>query len=135
LGRFLFDPDPAIVRAGLVDVLAAREGFSRLDEEEEYLTGDSRSCSPFVRAFEVVAEIPNNDRAIRDHFRGAGIGEVEIKCRRIPIDAQSVRRRLSLSGTGRAVLFFARIQGRARCVVCRRCLYDDTASNSTATRS
>jgi hypothetical protein len=64
--------------------------------------------------------LPNNDREIRRYFRGAGIGRLEIKCRRIPIDVESLRRKLPLSGQKAAVLIFARLNGRARALVCRR---------------
>ena len=40
LGRYLYDPDPAVVRAGLVDLCATQLQLSRLDAAEEYLTGD-----------------------------------------------------------------------------------------------
>jgi hypothetical protein len=125
LGKFLFDPDPAVVRSGLIDLFAVRSRLTRLDDEEEYLAGDEPLDSPFVRAFEVLAELPNNDREIRRYFRGAGIGRLEIKCRRIPIDIESLRRKLPLAGPNAAVLIFARINGRARALVCRRvCLAD-----------
>jgi hypothetical protein len=120
LGRFLYDPDPAVVRAGLVNLAADNLGLSRLDEAEEYLTGDGLVASPFVRGFEVLEELPNNDRAIRDFFRRSSFGQVEIKCRHIPIDAEAVRRKLPLPGSEPAVLIFARLQGKARAVVCKR---------------
>lgn len=120
LGRYLFDPDPAVVRAGLVDVLAERFNLQRLDEEEEYLTGDDLVQTAFVRAFEVQAELPNNDRQIRGWFRDHPHGDVEIKCRRIPIDADKIRRRLPLATGERGVLFLARIGGKSRAVAARR---------------
>jgi hypothetical protein len=120
LGKFLFDPDPALVRSGLIDLFAVRSRLTRLDDEEEYLSGDEPLGSPFVRAFEVLAELPNNAREIRRYFRGAGIGRLEIKCRRIPIDIESLRRKLPLAGPNAAVLIFARINGRARALVCHR---------------
>jgi len=120
LGRFLFDPDPALVRAGLIDLFAARSGLCRLDDEEEYLTADQPVYSPFARPFEVLASLSNNDREIRGYFRGSAVGQLEIKCRRIPVDAEAVRRKLPLSGDESAVLIFARISGRARALVCRR---------------
>ena len=120
LSRHLFDPDPAIVRAGLVDVLAERMGLSRLDESEEYLTGDEPLDSPFWQRFEVLAELPNNPRLIRAHFRESQFGQVEIKCRHIPIDVEGVRRQLPLPGTESGVLFYARLAGKARAIVARR---------------
>ncbi len=120
LGRYLFDPDPAIVRSGLLNALCERTGLTRLDDAEEYLTADRPVTSPFVRGFEVLAELPNNERAIRDYFRKADFGPIEIKCRRIPIDADTVRRKLSLNGNTPAVLVFARVLGKARAIVCSR---------------
>ena len=121
LQRYLFDPDGAIIRAGLIDLMAERLQMQRLDESEEYLTSNSSSDSEFVRSFEVLEELPNNDREIRRYFRNSDFGRVEIKCRHIPIDVEAVRRKLPLPGDQPGVLIFVRVQGKARAVVCRRC--------------
>jgi hypothetical protein len=120
LSRYLVDPDPALVRSGLIDLYADGHRLSRLDDAEEYLTGDAVPDSHLAQAFEVLAELPNNEREIRDYFRGSDVGSLEIKCRRIPIDIEAVRRKLTLNGASEGVLIFARIAGRARAVVCRR---------------
>lgn len=120
LGTYLYDPDPAVVRSGLVDLLAQEFGLSRLDGEEEYLTGNDVVASALCRGFEVLAELPNNPRAVRSYFRDSDIGQLEIKCRRIPVDIEALRKQLPLPGVKPAVLVFARLAGRARAVVCRR---------------
>jgi len=122
LQNYLYDPDPAIVRAGLVDLLVGSHPFKRLDEAEEYLTSEIRIETPFAQSFEVLAELPNNDREIRRYFRNSPFGQVEIKCRHIPVDAEFVRRKLPLPGDQPGVLIFARIQGKTRAVICRRCV-------------
>lgn len=120
LQRYLYDPDPSVVRSGLVNLLAEKQALTRLDDAEEYLTSEEVCETPFVRGFEVLEELPNNDRAIRDYFRQANAGEVEIKCRHVPIQAEAVRRKLPLNGTEKLALVFARIGGKTRAVVCRR---------------
>jgi SAM-dependent methyltransferase len=117
---YLYDPDPAVVRAGLVDLVANQLGLTRLDDREEYLTSDTLVQSPLVRAFAVEAVLPNNASDIRNHFRTSRFGQVEIKCRHVPIQAEDLRRRLPLPGKEPGVLIFARIGGRARAVVSRR---------------
>ncbi len=121
LGKYLFDPDPAVVRAGLVDCVGESLDLRRLDDAEEYLTGDTLVDSPFVRGFEVVADLTNNTREIRDHFRTSPFGQVEIKCRHMSIDADAIRRKLPLPGNEPGVLLFARVAGKARAIVARRC--------------
>ncbi|HUG91523.1 MAG TPA: class I SAM-dependent methyltransferase [Planctomycetaceae bacterium] len=119
-GQFVYDPDPAIVRAGLVDLLAVDLGLERLDESEEYLTSDALVASPFVRPFEILAELANNPREIRQSVREHGFGQIEIKARHIPIDAEAIRRRLPLEGREPGVLILARLRGKARVLLCRR---------------
>jgi len=121
LGRYIYDPDPAVVRAGLVDALAADSSLNRLDDAEEYLTSDSLVATPFARAFEVLDVVPFKDKALREYFRGASFGQLEIKCRHVPVDATALRRKLRLSGDEAGVLIVARESGKARGVICRRC--------------
>lgn len=118
--QYIYDPDPAVVRAGLVDVTAGELKLDRLDASEEYLTSSQPVNSPFVQTFELLAELPNNLREIRGYFRSSPAGQVEIKCRRIPTNAEEIRRKLPLPGDEPRVLIFARVAGRARALVCRR---------------
>jgi len=121
LKRYLFDPDPAVVRAGLVDCVGDQLDLRRLDDAEEYLTGDALVDSPFVRGFEVLADLNNNTREIRDYFRTSPFGQVEIKCRHMSIDADAIRRKLPLPGNEPGVLLFVRVAGKARAIVAKRC--------------
>jgi hypothetical protein len=118
--QYVFDPDPAVVRAGLVDAVAVQFGLCRLDAAEEYLTGSQVPKTGFVQAFELLAELANNTVEIRRYFRSGEFGQVEIKCRHIPIDADNFRRRLTLAGDQAGVLIFARVAGKSRAFVCRR---------------
>ncbi len=120
LGSWIYDPDPAIVRAGLVDLLAEQLGLCRLDDAEEYLTGDRYVESPFLQGFEVLSSLPNQEREIRHALRASDFGPLEIKCRHIPVNADQLRRRLPRQGDQPGVLIFCREQGRARAVLCRR---------------
>ena len=120
LGRYLYDPDPAVVRAGMLDLVAERHGLNRLDGAEEYLTGDNLVVSAFVDPFEVLADLPNNESDLRAWLRRSDFGQLEIKCRHIPIQADLLRRRLPLPGDRPGVLIFARCDGKARAIVARR---------------
>lgn len=118
--NYVYDPDPAVVRSGLLDVAAAQAGLSRLDPEEEYLTSTDAVDSPFFRRFRILEELSTNDREIRKYFRNANFGQLEIKCRRIPVGIEALRRKLSLKGDEAGVLIIARLQGKSRALVCER---------------
>ena len=122
LGRYVYDPDPAVVRAGLIDVVAESLSLNRLDGAEEYLTADELVRSPFLHAFEVLAELPHNERDLRAWLRTSDFGQIEIKCRHIPVQAETLRRRLPLPGDQPGVVIIARIDGKSRTICARRCL-------------
>src|SRR5262249_43614271 len=52
-GSLVYDPDPSLVRAGLVDSFACAHKLVRLAEGVDYLTADHIIKSPFLAAFEV----------------------------------------------------------------------------------
>lgn len=120
LGRYLYDPDPAVVRSGLVDRLAVESNLKRLDAAEEYLTSDEFMTTPFAQPFHVVAELPYREKELRAWFREHPCGALEIKCRHIAVSADELRRRLPREGRDPAVLVIARIEGKSRAVVTRR---------------
>lgn len=120
---YVFDPDPAIVRAGLVDLLCHENGLQRLDAAEEYLTGDKLVLTPFAQPFRVLAELPNNERVLRKYLAEEGVGRLEVKARRLPIDVEKLRRRLlPLPGDRSATVIFARVAGKARILITERIL-------------
>lgn len=120
LKTYLYDPDPAVVRAGLVERIAEDLGLSRLDEAEEYLTGDTLVDSPFVSPFRVVAELPKRPRDLRDWFRKSDFGQLEIKCRHVPVRAEELRSQLPLPGNQPGVLFVARVAGKTTMIAAER---------------
>ncbi|RMG35065.1 MAG: methyltransferase domain-containing protein, partial [Planctomycetota bacterium] len=119
--RYLYDPDAAVVRAGLVDVLAERLRFNRLDRDDDYLTADHFVGSPMVTALRVLEVLPNNDRAIRQTLRVHRFRHVEIRHRRVRV-AQPQRLTRGVTGGDRppGVLVLARVAGRVSAIVAER---------------
>lgn len=118
--RFLFDPDPAIVRAGLIDVLAERHCLLRLDAEEEYLTGSQLPDTGFLAAFEIEAVLGSNVKDLKSHLRNSPRSEYEIKCRRVRVEADVLRRSLPKGDGPPTVIIVCRVAGRVHHVVARR---------------
>lgn len=117
---WIYDPDPAVVRSGLLDVVAEQLELSRLDPEEEYLTGSRVVTSGFVTGFQVETVLPNCVKELRHWLRADPSRYYEVKCRRIPVNAAAVQKQLPSGSAAPRVILFARIAGRARIVVARR---------------
>ncbi len=120
LERYIFDPDPAIVRSGLIELLAEEKGLSRLDDSEEYLTGSHVPETAFLRSFEVIDVLPYKEKELRKYFRNANFGQLEIKCRHLKVPIEALRKKLQLEGDQPGVLIVAREQGQSRAIICQR---------------
>lgn len=120
LGRYIYDPDPALVRAGLLDLLTEHLPLRRLDDAEEYLTSDDWVSSPFVSGFEVRESLPHNETQIRNYYREHPAGDLEIKSRHVPTNESALRKKIPLAGTGRTTLLIARLQGKTRAIAAQR---------------
>src|SRR5699024_2635675 len=89
-GEWIVDPDPAVVRAGLVRQYGARHGMWQLDERIAYLTGDDPP--PGVRAFRVLEFGPYSEKSLRAAVRRHGAGSVEILTRGVDVEPAALRR-------------------------------------------
>jgi len=96
VGRWIVDPDGAVVRAGLVRHYAARHGLWQLDQHIAYLSGDQ--LPPGMRGFEVVQQLPFDERRLRQTLSALDCGAVEILVRGVDVEPTALRRRLALRG-------------------------------------
>lgn len=120
LGRYLAEPDPAIIRSGLVGELAVRVGAMLLDPKIAYLTASAAVSSPFLRWYEVRECLPFNVKRLRAFLRSAGIGRLVIKTRAFPLQPEAIAALLKAKGDAEATLVCTTIGGRKTAIVCRR---------------
>ncbi|NBO92449.1 MAG: class I SAM-dependent methyltransferase [Planctomycetia bacterium] len=118
VGAWLIDPDPAVIRAGLVGDLAARLHAWPLDASVAYLTADAWEPTPFARAWPVRDAMPLHLNTLRDHLRTAGVGRVNVLRRGVPLDPDDLIRRLKLKGHGVANLVLTPHEGRPWAIIC-----------------
>lgn len=119
VGRFLYEPDGAVIRAGLVTAVAAGVGGGLLDEHIAYVTGDESFRTPFARGYEVLEELPYRERALRAALRERGIGRLTIKKRGVGVVPEELRRRLSLQGPNEATIVLTRAADEGVCLLVR----------------
>ncbi len=120
-GRWIVDPDGAVVRAGLVRHYGARHGLWQLDPHIAYLSGDELPAG--VRGFEVLDEVDYGERILRQALSARDVGAVEILVRGVDVDPDVLRPRLRLRGSQRLSVVITRIgsgaAGRAVAYICR----------------
>lgn len=118
---YLYEPDPAVIRAGLLGELAARLGTDlfRLDESIAYLTGDAAIPSVWARVWPVWDWMPFNLKRLRGMLAAHGVGEVTVKKRGSPLTPETLIARLKLKGEGQpAVVVLTQIAGQHSAILC-----------------
>jgi hypothetical protein len=111
VGAFLYEPDGAVIRAGLVTAVAAGVEGHLVDRRIAYVSGDAAYHSPFARSYRVVEELPYREKQLRAALRDRGVGTLTIKKRGVDVAPEQLRQRLALRGDRAATLVLTRVGG------------------------
>ncbi|MCL1906569.1 MAG: hypothetical protein FWG08_01415 [Propionibacteriaceae bacterium] len=104
LGQYVYEPDPAIIRAGGIPDIAQLTSSHPVAESIAYLTSDLLIPTPFATAFRVIEVFPYSEKALKSWVRSTKIGTLEIKVRGLGIDPAELRPRLKLAGKTQATI-------------------------------
>lgn len=115
---FLYEPDPAVIRAGLVAELAAHLRAALLDPDIAYLTAPTAIASPFARVWPLISWQPFSLKRLRAQLRALGAGPVTVKKRGSPLDTDALARQLSGVGPRPLVVVLTRVAGRPAALIC-----------------
>ncbi|MCX7790435.1 MAG: methyltransferase domain-containing protein [Chloroflexaceae bacterium] len=115
---FLYEPDPAVIRAGLVTNLAIRLGAAQIDPTIAYLTAPTCVATPFARIWPVLEWFPFNLKRLRARLRELGAGPVTVKKRGSPLDSDALARQLSGPGARPLVVALTQVRGRPAALIC-----------------
>lgn len=112
VGAYLYEPDGAVIRAGLVTAVAAGVNGGLVDPHIAYVTSDDSFRSPFARSYRVLEHLPYREKQLRAALRERGIGRLTIKKRGVQIVPEELRKRLDLRGDDEATLVLTRVAGQ-----------------------
>jgi hypothetical protein len=118
--KYFYEPDPAVIRAGMVRALMVRLGAAQVDQEIAYLTADKKISTPFARVWEIEDWFPFQLKKLRAYLRERNVGLVTVKKRGSPITPEDLIHALHLSkeATEERVIFLTRMRDNPIVVVC-----------------
>jgi len=119
VGRCLYEPDGAVIRAGLVTAVAAGVGGGLVDEHIAYVTSDQAFHTPFAKSYEVLEELPYKEKQLKAALRERGVGSLTIKKRGVEVVPEQLRKRLDLHGEQDATIVMTRVAGKGTCLLVR----------------
>lgn len=118
--EYIYEPIPSLYAAGLAPLWATQHNLSALSTPRGYFTGDEFVSQPFAQCFRVLDYFSWDDRRFRKWLRQHHAGNLEIKCRLIPMDASELQRRYSQPEGRPLVCLLTRIGKSIRVVMAER---------------
>ncbi len=118
---YLFDPDPSLAAAGLLESFASHHGFAPLAEQLGYLGGPEPLHSPFGQCFRILGHAPLRPKAVQTLLGEHEIGPIEVRVRGHQERPEQLARRLRGPGQRRGQVAVARLDGGRRVFLLEPC--------------
>ena len=117
--NYLFEPDPAYIKARLIDTLAQHYELTQIHPKIAYLTGDERVIAPVLKTYQVMRVTGTAPDEINAALRELGIGRVDYKARGVSIDMKTIHKRIHGEGRRRGLVVFTVVGKNDAAVICR----------------
>jgi SAM-dependent methyltransferase len=117
--RYLYEPDPAIIRSGLVAKLAQNLDARLIDDHICYLSGDRVLTTPFATCYEILESMPFHARRIGELLRASGVGHVTIMKRGSAVDVDALRRGWRLQGSNSRIVILTMVLAKPWALIAR----------------
>ena len=118
--RYLFEPDAAVLAAGLTAQLASQYQLSGIAPRIGYLTGDVPLDDAALACFEVSDVLPLHVKRLKALLAQRGIGRVEVKKRGVDCDPAALQKQLAGKGDREATLLIAPMGRTVTAILARR---------------
>ncbi|MFI7500408.1 methyltransferase domain-containing protein [Streptomyces sp. NPDC049687] len=113
VGRYLYEPDGAVIRAHLVAEVARELDGGLVDETIAYVTADGLRPTPYAAAYEITDQLPFNVKKLKALLRERGVGILTVKKRGSAVEPEELRRKVlpKAQGPHSATVFLTRVAG------------------------
>ncbi|QUW80143.1 SAM-dependent methyltransferase [Streptomyces mirabilis] len=113
VGRYLYEPDGAVIRAHLVAEVAEEVDGGLVDETIAYVTADELRPTPYASAYEITDRLPFNVKKLKALLRERGVGVLTVKKRGSAVEPEELRKKAlpKSHGPHSATVFLTRVAG------------------------
>ncbi|MET8898609.1 THUMP-like domain-containing protein [Streptomyces albogriseolus] len=113
VGRYLYEPDGAVIRSHLVAEAAEPLDGGLIDPTIAYITADTLTPTPYATAYEITDRLPFNVKKLKTLLREREVGVLTVKKRGSAVEPEELRRKAlpKPHGTASVTVFLTRVAG------------------------
>ncbi|MEF9905818.1 class I SAM-dependent methyltransferase [Streptomyces sp. P9-A2] len=110
-GRYLYEPDGAVIRSHLVAEVAEQLDGGLIDPMIAYVTADEHRPTPYATAYEITDRLPFNVKKLKALLRERRVGTLTVKKRGSAVEPEELRRKAlpKPHGTASVTVFLTRV--------------------------
>ena len=120
VGEYLYEPDGAVIRSGLVAQIALEVSGRLVDRTIAYVTSDTLHLSDAATGYRVLDTLPFGLKRLRTYLRERDVGRLTIKKRGTAVLPEQLRKQLDLRGSAEATIVLTRVAGAQHIIVVER---------------
>lgn len=118
-GRYLLEPDGAVIRAHLVEEVVRQVDGWLLDASIAYVSADLAVPTAFGRWYEVAEVMPFSLKRLKERLRALDAGTLVVKKRGTAVEPEALRRQLRLTGSRDVTVVLTRSAGAQIAIIAR----------------
>ncbi|MEU6505446.1 methyltransferase domain-containing protein [Streptomyces sp. NPDC046942] len=111
VGRYLYEPDGAVIRSHLVAEVAEDLNGGLIDPTIAYITADEHHVTPYARAYQITDHLPFSVKKLKALLREREVGTLTVKKRGSAVEPEELRRKVKPQGPNAATVFLTRAAG------------------------
>jgi hypothetical protein len=117
LKKYLYEPDPAAIKAHLINELATKFELTTLHPQVAYLSGDKYVNTPWLKTYQILDSCPVDIPRIKKILEKEGIHRIDCKARGLTLDLHKIQKQLKSKGKNIGLVIFTWVKNKKTAII------------------
>ncbi|UYP46857.1 hypothetical protein NEF87_003142 [Candidatus Lokiarchaeum ossiferum] len=119
--QYIYEPDPAFIKAHVINDIANEHKLTLLHEKLAYLTNNVFVKTPILKCYQYIAHCDLDFKKINNLLKLHQIGRLDYKSRGVKIDLKTVHKSIEYHGKRQGILIFTLVSQKPSIILCKYC--------------
>ncbi|MHA2180132.1 MAG: hypothetical protein ACXAAH_01775 [Promethearchaeota archaeon] len=117
--KYLYEPDPAFIKAHLISDIAEKFNLHQLHEKIAYLTSNTYIETPIMKCYLVLTYENLDYDVINRKLTKLNLGKIDFKARGVSINLKTIHNYIRGTGKKKGLVIFTKILNKPHAIICK----------------
>ncbi len=117
--KYIYEPDPAFIKAHVLNDIALKYNLFFLHEKIAFLTSDKALKTPMLKSYKYIYHCDMNFSKINKILKDYSIGRLDYKSRGVKIDFKTIHKSFEYHGKEQGLIIFTLILNQPHIILCK----------------